>query len=299
VQWDIALAGLGVGFISGLAGMCGGALMTPVLVIFFHVPASSTMSSDIVASFFLKPIGGGVHIRKRTVNWTLVRWLAVGSVPAAFAGSYVIDHVASKGVENDVKQILGAVLLLAAAAMLVKIAVQSRRGPVPDVMMDQRLVRPLPTAIIGMIGGFMVGLTSVGSGSLIIVMLMLLYPTLSSREMVGTDLVQAIPLVASAAIGHLIFGDLQFGLTGSVLVGAIPGVYVGARISATASDRYIRPALISVLTISSLKLIGASNGVLLGTLIVSVVLIAAYFFLDARRRRLTAADPQPAVSPRP
>jgi uncharacterized membrane protein YfcA len=111
--------------------------------------------------------------------------------------------------------------------------------------------------------------------------------------------VQAIPLVAAAAIGHLIFGDLQFGLTGSVLVGAIPGVYVGARISATASDRFIRPALIAVLTISSLKLIGASNGVLLGALIVSVVLIATYFFLDARRRRLPAADPQPAVSPPP
>src|SRR4029078_8158070 len=98
-----------------------------------------------------------------------------------------------------------------------------------------------------------------------IVMLMFLYPKLSAREMVGTDLVQAIPLVASAAIGHLIFGDLQFGLTGSVLVGAIPGVYVGARISATASDRYIRPALISVLTISSLKLIGARHAVLLAT----------------------------------
>ena len=88
---------------------------------------------------------------------------------------------------------------------------------------------------------------------------MFLYPKLSSREMVGTDLVQAIPLVASAALGHLIFGDLQFGLTASVLVGAIPGVYVGARISSTASDRFIRPALIAVLTISSLKLIGATN----------------------------------------
>src|SRR5262245_3060476 len=147
VQWDIALAGLGVGFIIGLTGMGGGALMTPVLVIFFHVPASSAISSDIVASFFLKPIGGGVHIRRRTVNWTLVRWLAIGSVPAAFLGSYVIDQVASNGVEDDVKRILGAVLLLAAAAMVVKVAVQARRGPVPDVMMDQRLVRPLPTVI--------------------------------------------------------------------------------------------------------------------------------------------------------
>ena len=97
------------------------------------------------------------------------------------------------------------------------------------------------TVLIGVIGGFAVGLTSVGSGSLMIVMLMFLYPTLSGREMVGTDLVQAIPLVASAAIGHLIFGDLQFGLTSSVLVGAIPGVYVGARISAH-RERPVHPA---------------------------------------------------------
>ncbi|HWS45787.1 MAG TPA: sulfite exporter TauE/SafE family protein, partial [Acidimicrobiia bacterium] len=85
---DIALAGLVVGFVIGLTGMGGGALMTPVLVVFFHVPASAAISSDVVASFFLKPIGGGVHIRKRTVNWGIVRWLAIGSVPAAFLGSY-------------------------------------------------------------------------------------------------------------------------------------------------------------------------------------------------------------------
>jgi len=150
--------------------------------------------------------------------------------------------------------------------------------------------------LIGVIGGFAVGLTSVGSGSLMIVMLMFLYPTLSGREMVGTDLVQAIPLVASAAIGHLIFGDLQFGLTSSVLIGAIPGVYVGARISATASDRFIRPALIAVLTISSLKLIGASNGLLLGTTFVSVVVIAAVFALGARRRRTDAPKRAPLAS---
>ncbi len=273
MQWDIALAGLGVGFIIGLTGMGGGALMTPVLVIFFGVPASSAISSDIVASFFLKPIGGGVHIRRGTVNWTLVRWLAIGSVPAAFAGSYVIDRVASGGVEDDIKQILGVVLLVAAAAMLVKVAVQARRGPMPDVMMDQRLVRPVPTLLIGAVGGFMVGLTSVGSGSLIIVMLMLLYPTLSSREMVGTDLVQAIPLVGAAALGHLLFGNLALGLTLSVMVGAMPGVYLGAHVSARGSDRYIRPVLIAVLAVSSLKLLNISNGMLLGASGLAIVVL--------------------------
>jgi uncharacterized membrane protein YfcA len=198
-----------------------------------------------------------------------------------------------------VKHILGWVLLVAAGGMLVKTILQTRRRTLPTgEMMPAALVRPIPTVLIGVIGGFAVGLTSVGSGSLMIVMLMFLYPKLSSREMVGTDLVQAIPLVMSAAIGHLIFGDLQFGLTTSVLVGAIPGVYVGARISATASDRFIRPALIAVLTISSLKLIGANNAVLLGVTIFAVIVIAVYFMLDARRRGLAEA-PLPAVSPGP
>lgn len=299
MQLNIACAALIVGFVIGLTGMGGGALMTPVLVIFFGINPTAAISSDVLASVILKPIGGGVHARRGTVNWTLVRWLAIGSVPSAFAGAYVISRVTGAGAEDTVKHILGWVLLVAAAGMLVKTIAQTRRRELPTgESMNPALVRPIPTLFIGIIGGFAVGLTSVGSGSLMIVMLMFLYPKLSSREMVGTDLVQAIPLVASAALGHLIFGDLQFGLTTSVLVGAIPGVYAGARISASASDRFIRPALIAVLTISSLKLIGATNGELLGVTIFSIVVIVTYFALDARRRRLTA-DPQAAVSPRP
>ncbi len=296
MQTNIACAALLVGFVIGLTGMGGGALMTPVLVILFHVNPTAAISSDVLASVVLKPIGGGVHARRGTVNWVLVRWLALGSVPAAFAGAYAISRFSGgSGAEDNVKHILGWVLLVAAAGMLVKTIAQTRRRALPTgERMDVALVRPIPTMLIGVIGGFAVGLTSVGSGSLMIVMLLFLYPKLSAREMVGTALVQAIPLVASAAIGHLIFGDLQFGLTTSVLVGAIPGVYVGARISAGASDRYIRPALIAVLTISSLKLIGASNGVLLGTLIVSVVAIATYFVLDARRRRELQSSPVPS-----
>ncbi len=295
MQWDIALAGLIVGCIIGLTGMGGGALMTPVLVIIFHVTPSAAISSDVVASFFLKPVGGAVHTRHGTVNWTLVRWLSLGSVPAAFAGAYFIDQVASNGFENDVKQILGVVLLIAAAAMLVKVVVSARRGAAPTEMMDQRLVRPVPTIIIGVIGGFLVGMTSVGSGSLMIVMLMLLYPTLSSREMVGTDLVQAIPLVGAAAIGHLIFGNLVFGLTTSVLVGAIPGVYVGARISARASDKYIRPVLVAVLTISSLKLLNVSNDVLLGSSILAIVVLVGVF-VRSKLRASTVTPPEQVLT---
>jgi uncharacterized protein len=289
MHWNIASAALLIGFVIGLTGMGGGALMTPVLVIFFHIVPTAAISSDVVASVILKPIGGGVHVRHGTVNWRLVRWLSLGSVPAAFAGAFTISRISSGGVEDDVKKILGWVLLVAAAGMAAKLAAQSRRKSAPaEQMLDPALVRPLPTALIGIVGGFAVGLTSVGSGSLMIVLLMLLYPTLSSREMVGTDLVQAIPLVTSAAIGHLVFGSLSLGLTGSVLVGAIPGVYIGAHVSARGSDRFIRPALIAVLTISSLKLVGASNDFLLGAMVVAIAALVAWFTHEERQRRRTA-----------
>src|SRR4051794_33655958 len=196
MQLNIACAALIVGFVIGLTGMGGGALMTPVLVILFGVNPAAAISSDVLASVVLKPIGGGVHARRGTVNWTLVRWLAIGSVPAAFAGAYAISRVTGPGAEDTVKHILGWVLLVAAGGMLVKTILQTRRRTLPTgEMMPAALVRPIPTVLIGVIGGFAVGLTSVGSGSLMIVMLMFLYPKLSSREMVGTDLVQAIPLV--------------------------------------------------------------------------------------------------------
>jgi uncharacterized membrane protein YfcA len=291
MHFDIAIAGLIVGFVIGLTGMGGGALMTPVLIIFFGITPSAAISSDVVASVILKPIGGGVHIRRRTVNWKLVRWLAIGSVPAAFVGAYLIDVIAGDGFESRVKTILGVVLLVAAVAMFAKVVVQSRRGVGPiDSRLDPRLIKPLPTLLIGVLGGFIVGMTSVGSGSLIIVMLILLYPTLSSREMVGTDLVQAIPLVAAAALGHILFGNLQLDLTASVLVGAIPGVYFGARISSTASDRYIRPVLVAVLALSALKLLSLPNGALLAFAIAEVLALATLLIVSARRRAVARID---------
>ena len=157
---------------------------------------------------------------------------------------------------------LGFALLLAAAVD----DRQERRRPAPgpgDLDGGRRHPgAPVLTIAIGLIGGLIVGLTSVGSGSLIIVLLLLLYPMLSAKALVGTDLVQAIPLVAAATLGHLLFGDFQLGLTLTLLVGAIPGVYLGARVSTRAPDQIIRPVLILVLLISALKLLGVSTGYL-------------------------------------
>ena len=202
----------------------------------------------------MKPIGGGVHLRRGTVNKGLVGWLSLGSVPAAFGGVLLLRALGGDNVGALLKPLLGVVLLLAALSMVVKAEIQRRRARA-GVVDTPLVLRPALTVAIGAIGGLMVGLTSVGSGSLIIVMLLFAYPGMRAAELVGTDLVQAIPLVGAAALGHVLFGAVQLGLTLSLLVGALPGVYLGARVSAKAPDRILRPTLFVVLLTSGLKLI--------------------------------------------
>lgn len=262
---DVALivAGLIVGFTVGLTGMGGGALMTPILVLFLGVTPSAAVASDLMASLVMKPVGASVHAKHGTIDKRLVGWLCLGSVPAAFAGVLILQAMGGGADFQDrIKVFLGIALLLAAATMILKSVMAARRGK-PEVELDDRIrIRPVPTIIIGIVGGVVVGMTSVGSGSLIIVALLLLYPTLTASRLVGTDLVQAIPLVAAATLGHLLFGDFNLEVTTSLLIGAIPAVYFGARVSAKAPDAIVRPALVLVLLLSALKLLGAPNQIL-------------------------------------
>jgi hypothetical protein len=251
-----------VGLIVGLTGMGGGALMTPILVLIFGVAPTAAVASDLVASLFMKPLGALIHLRRRTVHREMVKYLLIGSVPSAFAGAALINHLGSSDTVNGaIKTMLGVALLVASAAQLAKAVLRSHREGPPGTSQVPLAVKPLPTIAIGLIGGFIVGMTSVGSGSLIIVMLMLLYPQLSGSRLVGTDLAQAIPLVGTAALGHFLFGHVSFGLTASLIVGSIPGVCLGAYGSARAPDRIIRPLLVLVLAASALKLLGVSNHV--------------------------------------
>jgi uncharacterized protein len=248
----IALAGLLVGFTVGLTGMGGGALMTPIMVLFFKVSPLAAVSSDLLVSLIMKPVGGGVHLKRGTVRKDIALWLCIGSVPAAFAGVLLLRSLGTD-IEPLLKRALGLALLASAASIVLRHTIERRRNkgwePAPAV-----LNKPA-TLLVGAIGGLVVGMTSVGSGSLIIVMLLFLYPGLKSSQLVGTDLVQAIPLVGSAALGHVLFGDVRLGLTASLLLGALPGVYIGARLSAHAPDKVVRPALFTVLLTSGLKLV--------------------------------------------
>lgn len=277
----LTLASAGIGVLVGLTGAGGGALMTPMLILLFNVTPGAAISSDLVAALFMRPLGGIVHWRRGTVHVELVRWLALGSIPAAFTGAYLLHAIgAGKGATTAVEEALGAALLLGAAGMIVRQTIR-RRNPALDATAVLELRRG-PTVAIGALGGLVVGATSVGAGSLMIVLLLFVYPSLTASRLVGTDLVQAIPLTAAAALGQLAFGHVVLSVTGALIVGSVPGVLVGSLLSSRAPDRLVRGAVTVAVGAAGLKYVGtAAVGVLVGAL----VLVAIVVGLSLRDRR--------------
>jgi uncharacterized protein len=297
MDWTLALAACGVGVVVGLTGMGGGALMTPVLVLFFNIPPLAAVSSDLVAAAVMKPVGSFVHLRRGTVHLKLVGWLCIGSIPSAFCGVLIARSLGTgEHVQNVIKTALAVALLVAAFGLIARAYLRllerartadGRGAPLPQDR-PRVAVKPLPTVLIGIVGGVVVGMTSVGSGSLIIISLMLIYPGLKASELVGTDLVQAVPLVASAAFGHILFGDFQLSITGPLLVGSIPGVYIGAQMSARLPGGLVRRALAFVLLASSLKLFDVSTRTTAVVLLVALLLAPPLWWLVRRQLGLPA-----------
>ena len=246
-----------VGLLVGMTGAGGGALMTPMLILLFGVSPGSAISSDLVAAVVMRPFGAAVHMRARTVNLRLVSWMVVGSVPAAFLGSYLLRLMGhSKSAESNIEVALGAALLVGATAMAIRFVLDRRGGLRRTAVVRELTVRPLATIGIGVIGGLIVGMTSVGSGSLMIVLLLFLYPTIGASQLVGTDLTQAVPLTVAAALGAVLFGHVEFGVTASLILGSVPAVLAGSLLSASVPDRYIRPVIAFVIFASGLKYVG-------------------------------------------
>lgn len=282
---QMAMGSFLVAIVVGLTGMGGGALMTPMLTVFFGVPPLTAVSSDLVAAAVMKPVGSLVHLRRGTVNLRLVGWLCVGSVPTAFCG-VLLARMLGRGdqVQNVIEIALGVALLIAAAGLTVRsyltMADRAPRGAARRTAPDGApgaeapspiSVRPIPTMVVGAVGGLVVGMTSVGSGSLIIVALLALYPALSANRLVGTDLLQAVPLVWAAAFGHLLFGDFKLDVTLALLTGSIPGVLVGSLASSRAPGGLIRWALAFVLLASALKMFGVGTAPMAWALIAAAV----------------------------
>lgn len=302
-DYTMALGSFLVAIVVGLTGMGGGALMTPMLVTFFGVQPLAAVSSDLVAAAVMKPVGSAVHFRQGTIHLRLVGWLCVGSVPAAFCGVLVARALGSgEDVEKIIKTAMGVALLIAATGLAVRAyqamvdraerRTEDRRTAAPGTAAStpppEITLRPLPTVLVGVVGGLVVGMTSVGSGSLIIVALLALYPTLKANQLVGTDLMQAVPLVISAAIGHLLFGDFKLEVTTALLAGSIPGVYLGSRISSRAPGGFIRRILTFVLLASALKMFDVDTVVLAWILVGALAAGTAVWTLLRVRHGLPA-----------
>jgi uncharacterized protein len=264
----IVLGSAIIGLLVGMTGAGGGALMTPMLILLFNVTPLKAISSDLVAAVVMRPLGAMVHFSKGTINMKLVGFMSIGSVPMALVGSYILHRLGdSTSAQTNVERILGVALLAGATAMVLRFVLDHRGGNRREGVVSGIAVHPLRTILIGMIGGLVVGMTSVGSGSLMIVLLLFLYPVLGANQLVGTDLAQALPLTLAAAVGALAFGHVEFAVTTSLIIGSVPAVLVGSILSSRAPDRYIRPAITFVILASGLKYVGLGTTELGWTLV--------------------------------
>ena len=282
-----------MGYLVGMTGAGGGALMTPMLVLLFNVKPSTAIFSDLVASVVMRPIGAVVHLGKRTVNLRLVGWMVVGSVPAAFLGTYILHLIGNSATaEDNVQRALGAALLLGAAAMLARQILDRRNEQRREGVVHDLAVRPVAAIVIGVVGGLVVGITSVGSGSLMIVLLLFVYPEIGAKQLVGTDLTQAVPLTCAAALGAVAFGHVELSVTSSLGLGGVPGVLVGSLVSSRAPDRLIRPVITFVILASGLKYVGVGT-VELGWTLCGLLLVAAGVWLGRSRLAETPSSGPP------
>lgn len=277
----MVLASALVGFLVGLTGVGGGALMTPMLVLLFGVTPSAAITSDLVAALFMKPAGVAIHWRRRTVQAPVVRYLCYGSLPAAFLGTYVLHLLGdSAAAEAHLEAVLGAALIIGALSLLVRSFARSR-GDHGGVVVRRGL-----TIAIGAVGGFMVGLTSVGAGSLIVVLLVFLYPNLRNDHLVGTDLAQSVPLTLSATLGTLLFNHVDFSLTTSIIIGSVPAVIIGSLLSSSWNGVGLRRVIAAMVLLSGLKYVGL-NVDLLGAV---ALVLAVGLGVTALRRPAPAPE---------
>ncbi|HXZ03178.1 MAG TPA: sulfite exporter TauE/SafE family protein [Ktedonobacteraceae bacterium] len=275
MDYRFSLVGLLIGFLVGLTGMGGGSLLAPIMILFFGIPPVWAVGTDIAYSTVTKALGSVVHFRQKNVNVKVALWLACGSVPATLLSVGLVQFI-----RKHYGALVNGVILHALGFTLVLVAVLLILKPFIMRYLDQRRVekqkqkmlsgelsytnqtdhwekwyRPAVTAMVGAVVGFLVGLTSVGSGTLIIVSLAFLFPRLTSKELVGTDIFQAFMLLASGAIAYIIAGTINWPIVGMLLIGSLPGVYLGSKSSKFIPERFMRPVLATVLAISGLKLI--------------------------------------------
>jgi uncharacterized membrane protein YfcA len=264
--FSILAAGFLVGIVVGLTGMGGGALMTPALLFLGVGEAATVVTADLTAAAVYKTGGAVVHAREGSPNMALAKWLILGSVPMALLGPYLVKWVTSPDtIETVLKECIGFALLLAAATYALRLYVNLRRvRSGTHVHDDNPAIRIVPTLLVGMLGGLLVGITSVGSGSVIMIALLMLYPGLSAVRLVGTDLVQAVPLVLAAAISNIALHGIDWTILIPLVIGSVPGTILGSMLAPRVPQSFIRRGIVVVLTMSGFALLDKSGWAPLG-----------------------------------
>ncbi len=258
----IALVGLVVGLLTGLSGVGGGSLVTPLLVLALGVKPLVAVGTDLMYSVPTKLLGAVVHHRQGTVNWRLTRYLVYGGVPASIVAlialSFVEAHIKMSDLSGALKHSLGLMLILVSAAIIIKplLARWTKQTTKEDsVGLDWTPGEIGRIVALGAVVGFLVSLTSIGSGALTVPLLFILLPQLGLKKLVGTDVAFAAILIPVATLGHLQMGHVDMGLALSLTVGSLPGVYVGSKLCARFPDVWLRPALAGVLLFAGTKLV--------------------------------------------
>lgn len=258
MDWLYTVSGFLVGLIVGVTGVGGGSLMTPLLVLVFGVSPATAVGTDLLYASITKALGGWVHGRNGTVDWKIVGLLSIGSLPAALLTIALFKFLSldEKVLKGLVTSVLSVALLLTATALLLKDWIKKialREDGTIYELHHRHL--PAATIITGAIVGVLVTISSIGAGVLGTVALLFLYPRLSAVKVVGTDIAHAVPLTAVAGMGHMVLGTVDLVLLGSLLLGSLPGIYIGSHLSAKVPEKVLRPILATMLLIIGTRLV--------------------------------------------
>jgi uncharacterized protein len=260
---ELILAGLLVGVLVGATGMGAGSLMAPVLISMFNVSAVAAVGTDLLYSAGTKLVGGARHWTLRTVNVEIALWMAAGSVPASVFGVFTLNRLAASegaAIQSDMKDVIGIALMLVAVTVAVRTFVTIRGmwdASVPKTDTDLAHMHRYMALAIGVVFGFVFGLTSVGAGAFFGMALVTMFP-LSARRVVGTDLFHgALVTAAAAAASYFLLPSMRFSSIAFLMIGSVPGILIGSQITVALPEKALRGSLASVLALSSLKMLGA------------------------------------------
>ncbi|VVO63922.1 hypothetical protein PS876_00952 [Pseudomonas fluorescens] len=255
-NFGLVIAGLVVGFIVGMTGVGGGSLMTPILL-WFGINPATAVGTDLLYAAITKSSGVIVHKKNKNIDWAITGWLTLGSVPAVVMTLWFLStlHTAPDAMNAIIKQALGFVLFATALAIFFKkrlLEFAHKRAGGNYNPSGSRL--NVMTVITGLILGTMVALTSIGAGALGTVALFILYPLLPTRRLVGTEIAHAVPLTLVAGLGHASMGNMDWSVLGFLLIGSLPGIWLGSHLTGRISDEVLRPCLATMLVLIGYKL---------------------------------------------